>query len=399
MGKIRVNTDGIEYQIQQMENVSRALETITSEIQGINRGLSWNISSREQIRRKLNEYSGYTERLCSKTKSLSSGLSTVKHQYMVTEQKAAITRKMGESVSWGEMLLRGEPIPMWITKPRPYFPWIQIRPDLIICWAMFHSLPKIPLMPKWAPMIYNAGKNTSWKLKFLDGKADASTKLAGGLQKKHTDSNWDPSKAEVGAGVEGKISGSLISGSVSGNAGIASGSGEIQVGTAAVKGEAGITLVDKGKVSPAIKVKVSGEVAAAHGEVKGQLGSDEYNAHAKLDGSLLKAEAKAEGQLGFITYDDENETIKKREFGVSGEVGAEAYVAEGKVSGGFTIAGVKINASLSGKAGGAGAKAEGRITTGGASGEINAGLGLGAGIKVDVDWSDLAKKYKIWPFA
>lgn len=32
----------------------------------------------------------------------------------------------------------------------------------------------------------------------------------------------------------------------------------------------------------------------------------------------------------------------------------------------------------------------GRATTGGVSGEIGAGLGLGAGIKLDVDWTDFA---------
>lgn len=70
-------------------------------------------------------------------------------------------------------------------------------------------------------------------------------------------------------------------------------------------------------------------------------------------------------------------------------------MAEGTVSGGFTIMGIKIKASVTGKAGGAGIGAEGRATTGGVSGEIKAGLGIGAGLKIDVDWSDFKPK---WPW-
>ena len=378
MGKIRVNTDGIEYQIQQMENVSRALETITSEIQGINRGLSWNISSREQIRRKLNEYSGYTERLCSKTKSLSSGLSTVKHQYMVTEQKAM------SNVPGGVTPIRKTPASGAKTKTiktdMVLLP-IDVKDNLVKYWKMLSVLPTIPLMPIWGPMIfYNVGKNISWKL--LDGKLDWSG-----------NASWDKEKGEIGAAVEGKASGSLVRGSISGKAGLASGSGGIQIGTGAVKGEAGATLFKDGKLSPEVKVKASAEVAAVHGEAKGQIGNDDYNVHAGADGSLFKAKAEAGAGAGKITYKDESGNTKTG-YGVEASAGAEAYVAEGKVSGGFTLGGVKFNVSLSGKAGGAGVKAGGRVTTGGASGEIGAGLGLGASVKLDIDWSGLFKKRK-----
>lgn len=66
------------------------------------------------------------------------------------------------------------------------------------------------------------------------------------------------------------------------------------------------------------------------------------------------------------------------------------YFSQGKVSGGFTIFGIKIDAGVTGKAGGAGVSAEGKVTTGGVSGKIGAGLGLGAGVEISIDWSNFS---------
>ena len=62
-------------------------------------------------------------------------------------------------------------------------------------------------------------------------------------------------------------------------------------------------------------------------------------------------------------------------------------MAKGKVSGGFTIFGIEFNASVEGKAGGAGVTAGAGVTTEGVSGKLGAGLGLGAGIEFSIDWS------------
>ena len=78
------------------------------------------------------------------------------------------------------------------------------------------------------------------------------------------------------------------------------------------------------------------------------------------------------------------------ELGAKCKVGAEAYLAQGKVSGGFTIFGINIDAGVTGKAGGAGVNAEGKVTTGGVSGKIGAGLGLGAGVEISIDWSNFS---------
>ena len=169
--------------------------------------------------------------------------------------------------------------------------------------------------------------------------------------------------------------------------GLNSSSGEIKVENAAVSGEGKAQLFKDGKLSPEISAKVSGEVSAVKGKIETKTGTDDYNVHGKAEGELLGAKAEAKGGVGKITYKDK-EGNTKTGYGVEGSVGAEAYVAQGKISGGFTIAGIKIGVSVSGKAGGAGISAGGRATTGGVSGEIGAGLGLGAGLKLDVDWTD-----------
>lgn len=79
--------------------------------------------------------------------------------------------------------------------------------------------------------------------------------------------------------------------------------------------------------------------------------------------------------------------------GVKGKVGAEAYVVQGKVSGGITIFGVKIDVGIGGKAGGAGISAEGRFTNGSAKGKIGAGLGVGGELEIGIDWSNFSFKW------
>lgn len=74
------------------------------------------------------------------------------------------------------------------------------------------------------------------------------------------------------------------------------------------------------------------------------------------------------------------------------EAGAEAYLAEGKVSGGIKLFGIDIDVGVSGKAGGAGVKAGAAATTGGFTASVGAGLGLGAGLDISIDWSD----FKFW---
>lgn len=203
-------------------------------------------------------------------------------------------------------------------------------------------------------------------------------------------------------GVEAKAGAyySVASGELEGSLGMLKGNIKGSVGNAAVEGRIGASLIDDGKFSPSIYAKANAGASVLKGSASYSVGTDENNVFTKAEGEVLGAKANAEGSVGVITTTDSDGTTHKS-FGVKGSAGAEAYIAQGSVSRGFTFMGIKVTGSVSGKAGGAGVSAGGSITTGGASGEIGAGLGLGVGIKIDVDWSGfnpgkVLEKYKFW---
>ena len=183
--------------------------------------------------------------------------------------------------------------------------------------------------------------------------------------------------------------GHLASGTISGNIGYLSGTATASIGVVEAAGKIGASLFKDGKFAPSVYAKLEANAAVAEGEIETKFGTDEYNAHAKAEGTLLGAEAEAKFEAGKISYTDKH-GVERTRYGVAATAGAEAYVAEGKVSGGFTILGVKFDMSASGKVGGAGATAGASATTGGASGKIGLGLGVGLGLEFNVDWSDFS---------
>ena len=376
MSRIRVNTNVLEQQQAQMERVVKTLRSVSADVSYVKRNLGWNISSRSQIKSTLTKYSDYVDLLQAKTRNLSDRLQSAATQYQNVEKKAS---PPVSAFAIGSLILP-------INRPD----WKLLGPG---SWKPPFGIGLVvPGFSTVLPMLISPALCLI-KRDFFGG--EASSDVLGGKLDWSAKSSWDKEEGEVGAAVEGEASGYLWQGKASGHAGIASGSVETQIGAGAVTGEAGITLFKDGKLSPEIGAKVSAEVEAAKGKVEGKLGTEDYNAHASADGSLLKAKAEASAGAGKITYKDESGNTKTG-YGAEAKAGAEAYVAEGKVSGGFTLGGVKVDISLSGKAGGAGASAGGRITTGGASGEIGLGLGLGAGVKIDIDWSGLFKGKKWW---
>lgn len=203
-------------------------------------------------------------------------------------------------------------------------------------------------------------------------------------------------------GVEGEAgaSYSVASGELEGSLGMLKGNIKGSVGNAAVTGSIGASLFSDGNFSPSIYAKADAKASVLKGSASTSFGTDEDNVFANAEGEVLGAKANAEGSIGVITTTDDDGTTHQS-FGVKGSVGAEAYVAQGTVSGGFTFMGIKFSGSLSGKAGGAGVSAGGSVTTGGVSGEIGAGLGLGAGLKVNIDWSGfnpgkVLERFKFW---
>lgn len=87
MGKIRVNTDALEQQKQQMEQITKMIHSVSSDISSVNRNLSWKIASRSQIKGMLKNYASYTSTLEQKNKKLSKILHNAAKQYQKTEKK------------------------------------------------------------------------------------------------------------------------------------------------------------------------------------------------------------------------------------------------------------------------------------------------------------------------
>ncbi len=226
--------------------------------------------------------------------------------------------------------------------------------------------------------------------------ASMSGDLFSGKVEKKFGAEWDITKGN--AGIEASIGakGHIAKGKVEGHIGVASGEASVTVGEGSVKGSVGASLFKDGKFTPQLTAEAKAEVVGIKGEVKGQIGNDEFNTHVKATGEVGVATAKAKAGIGKITITDESGNTHTG-FGAEGKVSAEAYAVKGKVSGGFTLFGIKIDASVEGKAGGAGVSAGGSVSTGGVSGEIGAGLGLGLGVKVSIDWSNFdVKKLKFW---
>ena len=98
-----------------------------------------------------------------------------------------------------------------------------------------------------------------------------------------------------------------------------------------------------------------------------------FDHHVKARGEVLTAKSEAT----FVVGDEGAET----------KLGAEAYVATGEILGGITFWGVKVDLSLEAKVGGAGGAVGVAAKPTSIEGEIAAGLGLGVGAKLKVDWS------------
>lgn len=204
-----------------------------------------------------------------------------------------------------------------------------------------------------------------------------------------TEGDWDLKHPNVGIekSIEAEAHGAK--GKVTSNVGLLGSEIEGTVGSVGATGSIGASLYKDGKLSPALEAKLKGEASLLKGNATVNFGNEEFDAHLKSSGTLLGAEAEASGGIGMITYTDSVGMIKT-ELGVRGKVGAEAYVAQGKASGGFTLWGIKLDVGVSGKVGGAGASLEGQATAGGVSGKIGAGLGVGLGLEISIDWSNFS---------
>ena len=189
----------------------------------------------------------------------------------------------------------------------------------------------------------------------------------------------------ITAAVAGEVY--VAKGSAKGNWGYLRGEAQGSVGQISAKGEIGAALFKDGKFAPQIGAKAEASAVGIQGKAEAGIGTENNNIHVGADGKVGVAKAGAEAGIGKVTHTNANGKAIEG-YGIKAEAGAEAYAAEGRLSGGLEIFGIRIDAGITGKAGGAGVKAGGAVTTGGVSGNIGAGFGLGVGIDISIDWSN-----------
>ena len=187
-------------------------------------------------------------------------------------------------------------------------------------------------------------------------------------------------KDDASFGVEVGVKGSVAEGKLSHDCGLLH---TTLAGTAlgvGATGSLGASLIDDGVRSPSAEAKLKGTASALSGEAGTRLGTDDFAIHSTSKGELGTASAEAGVHVGGDGFEV--------------ALGSEAYVAKGEVATGITVFGVSVSLSKEASVGGKGVAAAGSINTKGMEGRLSAGLGLGAGVRVKVDWSGLPKSLK-----
>lgn len=199
--------------------------------------------------------------------------------------------------------------------------------------------------------------------------------------------------AVAGGAASFEASDCVASGTASGSGDNWNASGNYQFLTGGVRGtiESGWTRDDVFDPHIHVSGKIGGSAVTASGNAK--YGNDDYYAFADGKGDLLHVEGRANADVGRMELEHADGTTST-EYGVSGEIGGEAYLAGGEVNTGFEIGGIRFTIGAEGYAGGIGASASGKVTTGGVSGSLGVGAGFGGKLKISVDWSKFADGVK-----
>lgn len=243
----------------------------------------------------------------------------------------------------------------------------------------------------WSGALFTGGVAVGSSLFGLQTSGGASYELFGGSVDTVGKATWKIEEGELNAKCGITAGGHAVQGTIEGSVGNRTGSLTGEFLTGSVTGAIGVGLMRDGVFAPSLQGEVKAEGSVLHGEAKYQNGTEDFNVHTNAEGSILTGEVGAKGGIGVITEELPDGRVETY-YGVEGKVSAEGYVFQGEVSTGFTLFGIKVDASIEGNALGAGFEAGGKITANGASGKIGAGLGVGGGVEISVDWSDFE-----WP--
>lgn len=413
MPTIKVNTSRLSNYESDIQGVLSRVNSITNQFNNVSRNLDWDIKAESNINSRLTGISRELSAESNGINGMKNYLGTARAKYVAVENKNS-GKKLKNEVSGSGANVRANSKNKKIKGTNAYSYHSNnkldhfISPNEVILGTGAITIG--PAGPSFSAIDPNRTYDTEEKNKGIfgtvakgsvlsgatnatkwffgyKGQVGAEGNVLGGEVKTSSSGSWDPTKGEIGAEAKVSADGYLAKGKVSAGLGIASIAATGTVGAVGASGKIGATLFKDGKFAPTIGAEAKASASAAKGDIKANIGSEDNNVHAKASGQVLSAEASAKVNAGKIQYEDSSGNTKTG-YGVEAEVGAEAYVAKGSISGGFTILGIDVDVSVEGKAGGGGAKAGGNVTSSSASGEIGLGLLVGLGAKVDVDWSD-----------
>ena len=358
MSDFEVNIPGIQTEQTDLIGIGRKLIFTQVRLETVKNSLRGSISQPgyAEIQKSLGNISKSIRNQMEHTQKLSVGLKQISDTYIKTEK--SILNSMNSDA------------PQII--PKPIFPnsWKFRSFMRLITPASAGAL--ISTTAFGIPVSGSIGAG------YLGGELTGKTGF--GVKKK------DGKVDSVGIFAEGTASGYI--GEIHGKAknGISEISGSAKFITGGATGSIGLSLVKDGKFTPQAVAKAKAEVAAASGKIENKMGNDDYNFHTNAKGKALSAEAEAQAGAGVITMTDENGK-EYSTIGVEAGVKAEACVAKGEVSQGFTIMGIKFDVGVEGKVLSAGAHAGVKANTGGIKGNIGASLLLGIGLNFSIDWT------------
>lgn len=215
-----------------------------------------------------------------------------------------------------------------------------------------------------------------------DGNAQANGSFANASASANAEAH--AGNGDYGASAGANAEASLLKGnaSVSGAYGEASASGSVLSASAEAGAEANLYIKD-GVAYGGATASAAVTAAVATAKLDGEIGTEKNNLHAQAEGSVLGAEAEAKAG---VTVNENGTTT------LTAKVGAEAYLAKGEVSTGFSLLGIKVDLGVEGCVG-VEAKAGGEVSTSGV--EVECAFGPIGG-KIGIDWSGFSLNPLDW---
>lgn len=145
--------------------------------------------------------------------------------------------------------------------------------------------------------------------------------------------------------------------------------------------------------SPGVDLMLSHEATLVRARIKAQAKRGLVGASIGANGSFGYANGLVRGGIGNITVKD-SEGNEHKTLGLSGKVQGMVGGVKGGAGGTLNLFGLKIGVSFTAYGGAAGVEFGGEATLGGVGFSLGAALGIGAGLAVSVNWSELVHNVK-----